>query len=70
MEFFFRNLEQAQAQAKLAALNAQKSAKGFAQQVSEQGKVFAEHVSENTRILAEQARICNPCTGKPAELSH
>lgn len=54
MDFFNSYLQSAQAQAKVAALNAQKSAKGFAQQVQEQTKVLAEHVSENTKILAEQ----------------
>ncbi len=54
MDFFLRNLEQAQTQAKAAALNAQKSAQGLAQQFQEHGKVFAEQVSENTKLLAEQ----------------
>ncbi len=54
MDFFFKNLESAQAQAKLAALNAQKTAKGFAEQVSKQSKTLAEHVQANTQLLAEQ----------------
>ncbi len=58
MDFIFRNLESAQAQAKLAALNAQKTAKGFAEQVSKQGKSLAEQVQANTQLLAEQ--VCWP----------
>jgi hypothetical protein len=54
MDFFLRNLEQAQTQAKAAALNAQKSAQSLAQQVQEHGKVLAEQVTENTKLLAEQ----------------
>ena len=54
MDFFFKNLESAQAQAKLAALNAQKTAKGFAEQVSKQSKTLADQVQANTQLLAEQ----------------
>ena len=57
MDFFFKNLESAQAQAKLAALNAQKTAKGFAEQVSKQSKTLAEHVQANTQLLAEQVNF-------------
>ncbi len=60
MDFFFKNLESAQAQAKLAALNAQKTAKGFAAQVSKQSKTLAEHVQVNTQLLAEQVNS-DPC---------
>lgn len=62
MDFFLRNLEQAQTQAKAAALNAQKSAQGLAQQFQEHGKVFAEQVTENTKLLAEQVTQHVQCT--------
>lgn len=66
MDFLFKNFESAQAQAKLAALNAQKTAKGFAEQVSKQGKNLAEHVQVNTQLLAEQVHpwSFSPCSIK------
>ncbi len=68
MDFFFKNLESAQAQAKLAALNAQKTAKGFAEQVSKQSKTLAEQVQANTQLLAEQVNVY-PCSPSRALLN-
>ena len=61
MDFIWRNLEAAQAQALSAALTAQKSAVGFAQSMSEQGMAVAGNLTENTKVLAEQVRWRDFC---------
>ena len=55
MDFFFRNLEAAQEQARTLTITASQSARGFAEQVSEHTKTIAEQATTVSSAAAEQA---------------
>ena len=55
MDFFYRNIEAAQEQAKNLTLSAGASARGFAEQLSEHTKSLAEQAATASSHAAEQA---------------
>jgi len=55
MDFFYRNLEAAQEQARSLSITASNSAKGFAEQLSEHTKILAEQAATVSSVAAEQA---------------
>ena len=55
MDFFLRNFEAAQQQARSLTLSASQSAKGIAEQISEHTKTFAEQAATASSAAAEQA---------------
>ena len=55
MDFFYRNIELAQEQARSLSISAGASARGFAEQFSEQTKSLAEQAATVSSQAAEQA---------------
>lgn len=55
MDFFFRNIEAAQQQARNLTISAGNSARGLAEQLSEHTKTFAEQAATVSTQAAEQA---------------
>jgi hypothetical protein len=55
MDFFYRNLEAAQEQARSLSITASNSAKGFAEQLTEHTKTLAEQAATVSTAAAEQA---------------
>lgn len=55
MDFFYRNLEAAQEQARSLTISAGNSARGLAEQLSEQTKSLAEQAASVSSQAAEQA---------------